>query len=140
LKARNRVSRRGVENAIVWGDEDEASCEMIAKSTIMPPQPYCSDSACMATINQIRQKIHDRDYYLSSHAEDEMVDDYLERQDIEHAILYGRIEKTMTHDHRRTRYRIEGFTMDGRVIHVICRFRDEGSLIIITVYALTEDK
>ena len=69
-----------------------------------------------------------------------MVDDYLERQDVEHAILYGRIEKTMTRDRRGTRYRIEGSTMDGRLIHVICRFREEGSLIIITVYTLTEDK
>ncbi len=94
----------------------------------------------MATIEQIRQKIQNRDYYLSSHAEDEMVDDYLERQDVEFAILGGRIEKTMTHDRRGIRYRIEGFTMDGRLIHVICRFRDEGSLIIITVYALMEDK
>lgn len=93
----------------------------------------------MAIIDQIRQKIQNRDYYLSSHAEDEMVDDYLERRDVESAILRGRIEKTMTHDTRGTRYRIEGTTMDGRLIHVICRFRDEGSLIIITVYALTED-
>ncbi len=93
----------------------------------------------MVTIERIQQKIQDRAYYLSSHAEDEMVDDYLERRDVEQAILQGRIEKTMTHDTRGTRYCIEGPTMDGRMIHVICRFRDEGSLIIITVYALTED-
>ena len=68
-----------------------------------------------------------------------MADDYLERQDVENAILYGRIEKTMTHDRHGTRYHVEGFTMNGRVIHVICRFRDEGSLIMM-VYALTEDK
>ncbi|NJR51655.1 MAG: DUF4258 domain-containing protein [Leptolyngbyaceae cyanobacterium CSU_1_3] len=92
----------------------------------------------MATIDQIRQKVRDRDYYLSSHAEDEMVDDCLERQDVEQAILRGRIEKIMTHDIRGTRYRIDGLTQDGRLIHVICRFRDEGSLII-TVYALMED-
>jgi hypothetical protein len=93
----------------------------------------------MVTIDQIRQKILNRDYYLSSHAEDEMVDDYLERRDVEQAILQGRIEKIMTHDTRGTRYRIEGPTMDNRLIHVICRFRGEGSLIIITVYALMED-
>ena len=92
----------------------------------------------MATIDRIQQKIQNRDYYLSSHAEDEMVDDYLERQDIEQAILQGRIERTLTHDTRGTRYCIEGPTMDGRLVHVICRFRDEGSLIIITVYALME--
>jgi hypothetical protein len=93
----------------------------------------------MASIDQIRQKIRDRDYLLSSHAEDEMIDDYLERQDVESAILKGRIETTMTHDIRGTRYRIEGVTMDGQLIHVICRFRENGSLIIITVYALTEN-
>ena len=93
----------------------------------------------MASIEQIRQKIRDRDYYLSSHAEDEMVDDYLERRDIETAILQGQIENIMTHDTRGTCYRIEGSTIDGRLIYVICRFRENGSLIIITVYALEEN-
>jgi hypothetical protein len=44
----------------------------------------------------------------------------------------------MTHDDRGLRYRIEGATIDGRLIHVIARLRENGSLIIITVYALTE--
>jgi hypothetical protein len=73
---------------------------------------------------------------MSSHAEEEMLDDNLERKDIENAILKGRIEKKMTHDERGTRYRIEGPTRDGKLIHVICRFREHASLIIITVYAL----
>jgi hypothetical protein len=93
----------------------------------------------MTPIDRIREKIISRDYYLSSHAEDEMVDDYLERKDIEHAILRGRIEKTMTHDTRGIRYRIEGATIDGWLIHVICRFRENNSLVVITVYALTEN-
>ena len=65
--------------------------------------------------------------------------DQLERSDIEYAILHGRIEKRMTRDPRGTRYRIEGSTKDGRPIHVICRFNEEGQLLIITVYALTEE-
>jgi Domain of unknown function (DUF4258) len=93
----------------------------------------------MTPIDRLRQKITDRDYFLSSHAEDEMVDDLLERRDVEQAILQGRIEKVMTHDNRGIRYRVEGVTMDGRLIHVICRFRENGSLIIITVYAISED-
>jgi hypothetical protein len=40
--------------------------------------------------------IIDREYYISSHAEEEMLDDELERSDIEHAILEGWIEKRMT--------------------------------------------
>ena len=47
----------------------------------------------MARIQEIRQRIIDRDYYLSSHAEAEMIEDRLERMDIEYAVLKGRIEK-----------------------------------------------
>ncbi len=93
----------------------------------------------MPPIDRIRQKIRTRDYFLSSHAEDEMVDDFLERNDVENAILTGRIEKVMTHDDRGIRYRIESATIDGRMLHVIARSRENGSLIIITVYALTEN-
>lgn len=80
----------------------------------------------------------DKDYYLSSHAEDEMVDDGLERNDIENAILKGRIKKKLTKDIRGTRYRIEGPAKDGRRINVICRCKEDDSLIIITVYASRE--
>ncbi|MBA3966342.1 MAG: hypothetical protein H0X47_11310 [Nitrospirales bacterium] len=52
----------------------------------------------MATLQRIRQKIIDREYYLSSHAEEELLDDELERKDIENAILKGRIEKKMKED------------------------------------------
>jgi hypothetical protein len=90
----------------------------------------------MSLLQKIRQKIIDREYYLSSHAEEELLDDALERQDIEHAILKGRVEKTMTEDIRGTRYRLEGPAQNGRSIHVLCRFKEDANLIIITVYAL----
>nr|VFJ64013.1 MAG: protein of unknown function (DUF4258) [Candidatus Kentron sp. FM]VFJ66311.1 MAG: protein of unknown function (DUF4258) [Candidatus Kentron sp. FM]VFK09747.1 MAG: protein of unknown function (DUF4258) [Candidatus Kentron sp. FM] len=90
----------------------------------------------MATLQNIRQRIIHRDYYLSSHAEEEMLDDDLERKDLENAILQGHIEKKMIHDSRGTRYRIEGPALDGRIIHIICRFGEGARFIIITVYAL----
>ena len=62
----------------------------------------------MSALQEIRQRIVDRDYFMSSHAEEEMLDDDLERKDVENAILRGRIEKKLTHDSRGTRYRIEG--------------------------------
>jgi hypothetical protein len=93
----------------------------------------------MASIQRIRQKVVDRAYYLSSHAEEEMLDDKLERNDVENAILRGRIKKKLSEDVRGTRYRIEGPARDERVIHVICRFREDANLVIITVYALTEE-
>jgi len=90
----------------------------------------------MTTIQRIRQKVIDREYYLSSHAEEEMLDDNLERIDIENAILKGSIERKMTQDIRGTRYRLEGPALDGRLIHVICRFKENANMILITVYAL----
>jgi hypothetical protein len=90
----------------------------------------------MAIFPKIQQRVINRDYYMSTHAEEEMLDDDLERKDVDNAILKGHIEKKMTHDSRGTRYRIEGPSMDGRLIHVICRFKEQSSLIIITVYAL----
>ena len=90
----------------------------------------------MPSLQQIRQWVLDRDYFMSSHAEEEMLEDDLERKDVENAILKGYIEKKLTHDSRGTRYRIEGPALDERLIHVICRFREGASLIIITVYAL----
>jgi hypothetical protein len=93
----------------------------------------------MASIQRIRQKIVDRAYYLSSHAEEEMLDDSLERDDVENALFKGHIDKKLSEDARGTRYRIEGPAKDGRLIHVVCRFREDASLLIITVYALTEE-
>ena len=87
-------------------------------------------------LQRLRQKVVDRAYYLSSHAEEEMTDDELERRDVEHAILKGTIEKKLTQDPRGTRFRIEGPATDGRLIHVICRLDENEQLRIITVYAL----
>ncbi|MBF0397352.1 MAG: DUF4258 domain-containing protein [Desulfobacterales bacterium] len=87
-------------------------------------------------LQKIKQMIIDKEYYISSHAEEELFDDDLERKDIEYAILNGEIDKKMTKDIRGTRYRIEGHARDGRLIHVICRFKEDLNLIIITVYAL----
>jgi len=61
-----------------------------------------------------------------------------DRRDVEHAIRKGRIEKKLTQEPRGTRYRIEGPARDGRLMHVICRYNEDYSLIIITVYALEE--
>lgn len=89
----------------------------------------------MSVLGRIREQVRARDYFLSSHAEDELAEDGLDRADMENAILYGLVDKRLTHDPRGTRYRIEGPARDGRPMHVLCRFREASSLVIITVYA-----
>ncbi|MBF0405120.1 DUF4258 domain-containing protein [Candidatus Magnetominusculus xianensis] len=91
-------------------------------------------------MQRIRQKIIDKDYYISSHAEDEMFDDALEREDVENVILRGIIERKLITDIRGTRYRIEGFSLRGERVHVICRFRENSTLVIITTYVVMEEK
>ena len=94
----------------------------------------------MSVLQRIRQKVIDRSYYLSTHAEEEMWNDFLERTDVENAVLKGKIKKRMKKDIRGTRYLIEGPTKDNRTIHIISRFHEIHDLIIITVYALKEEK
>jgi len=88
----------------------------------------------VTVIEKIRQKVRNRDYYLSSHAEEEMAEDRFERRDVENSIRQGFVQKKLTRDPRGTRYRIEGPAMDGRLMNVLCRFKEAGPLIIITVY------
>lgn len=47
----------------------------------------------VSVLSRIQQRIIDRDYYLSSHAEEEMMDDGPERADVESAILKGFLKK-----------------------------------------------
>jgi len=63
-----------------------------------------------------------------------MAEDSFERGDVENAILRGFLLRKLTHDPRGTRYELEGPAHDGRSMHVLCRFKETGPLIIITVY------
>ena len=64
----------------------------------------------MGLLQRIRQKIVDREYYLSAHAEEEMWAEALERKDVEHAILKGEL--------RRNSWRTPGYEIqNGRPQH-----------------------
>ena len=88
----------------------------------------------MRALARIRQAIREQRYQISSHANDEMADDYLEAVDIEQIILSGHIARRLTHDPRGTRYEVIGETTDGRRAAVVCRFLSSGILRIITTY------
>lgn len=55
---------------------------------------------------------------------------------MESCLLHGRLEKRLTHDARGIRYRIEGASLDGRLMHVICRFQPVSDMLIVTVYVV----
>jgi len=82
--------------------------------------------------------IRERKYRISSHANDEMADDFLEATDIENIIFTGKIMRRFTHDPRGTRYEVLGDTMDNRRAYAVCRFLASGTFLIITAYAEEE--
>jgi len=70
------------------------------------------------------------------HFFEEMAADDLEFADIKRAIETGRISRKFTRDPRGTRYEIVGRSIAERQIGIICRIKNTGKLLFITVYAL----
>jgi len=92
----------------------------------------------MTVLQRIQQAIREEKYRISSHANDEMADDFLEAIDIENIVFTGEIVRRFTHDPRGTRYEVLGDTLDYRRACVVCRFLVSGILLIITAYVEEE--
>ena len=89
-------------------------------------------------LQRMRSAIREQKYRISSHANDEMADDYLLAADIEHIVLTGSIARTFVQDVRGRRYTVLGSTVDDRKVYVVCRFLLSGVLLIITAYVAEE--
>jgi hypothetical protein len=76
---------------------------------------------------------------MSAHAMEEMAEDLLTIEDIESAVLSGRVSRIEKDDPRGTRYTIEGIAMDMQTpVGVVGRFASNGLYLVITVYEVTE--
>ncbi|MEX2316400.1 MAG: DUF4258 domain-containing protein [Pirellulales bacterium] len=86
-------------------------------------------------LQRIRDAVLEQRYTLSEHAYDEMDDDSLDVLDVEAAILTGRIDQTLTHDPRGTRYVVRGKGTDqSTTVEVVVRFVERDHLLVLTVY------
>ncbi len=86
-------------------------------------------------LNQIQEKIRSRDYVLTLHAEDEMINDGLTHFDVENVLLTGRIvgrQKDRQTD--EWKYVVEGRTYGSEIAVVVSKFAFSRKLVIITVY------
>jgi hypothetical protein len=91
----------------------------------------------VAVIDAIREKVVRQEYeFAIPHFFEEMANDDLIFADIETAIAGGRIRRRFTRDPRGTRYEIVGRATDGRQVATICRIKETGNLLFITVYVL----
>jgi hypothetical protein len=75
---------------------------------------------------------------MSAHAMEEMAEDLLTIEDVESAVLNGRVSRIEKDDPRGTRYTIEGVAMDRQTpVGVVGRFASSGFYLVITVYEVT---
>ena len=90
-------------------------------------------------IERIRKKMRKRQFDMSAHAMEEMAEDGLDIEDVECAILNGKLFSIQRGDPRGTKYVIQGRTVDGKTqIEVVGRFSSADRYLIITVYKVTD--
>jgi len=92
-------------------------------------------------IDTIREKVRTGNYeFTIPHFFEELAEDGLIFADVEVAIANGRVRRRLTRELRGTRYEIVGPTTNGRDIGVICRIKETGKLLFITVYVVESPK
>lgn len=88
-------------------------------------------------LQQIREKLGQRLYVMTLHAEEEMDDDGLSILDVEQGIFTGEIlERQRDKNTGEFKYRIRGVTLEGDLVEVVVKLGLTGKVVIITVYLL----
>ncbi|MCG9129371.1 DUF4258 domain-containing protein [Candidatus Poribacteria bacterium] len=83
----------------------------------------------------IKEKVRLKEYVLTLHAEDEIIDDGLTHFDVENAVLTGKIvARQKDRNTNEWKYVIEGKTHGSEIPMVVSKFSFSKKLVIITVY------
>ena len=86
-------------------------------------------------LQQMREKIRNRQYLMTLHAEEEMDEDEMSIFDVESIILTGRItERQKDSETAEWKYIVEGETIEGSSAHAVGKISVTSKLVIITVY------
>jgi hypothetical protein len=86
---------------------------------------------CPRALDRIRALVRQGEYILSIHAENEMADDRFTEQDLEAAILNGRIARRERDRIGRAKYVIQGTALDRRGMTAVAQFFQTRQLIVI---------
>jgi hypothetical protein len=88
-------------------------------------------------LQQIREKLNQRLYVMTLHAEEEMDNDGLSILDIEEGVFTGEIvERQQDKNTGEFKYRIRGSTLEGDSVEVVVKLGLTGKVVIITFYLL----
>lgn len=84
---------------------------------------------------RFRSLVRKRQYILTIHALDEMGEEDVLDEDIEHVILKGRIvERQVDRATRERKYVLTGTDLAGEPVGVVLKMGSAGKVVIITVY------
>ena len=88
---------------------------------------------------EIQKLIKKKDYLFSNHADEERTKDKLATEDIEEAVLSGKVIEERLNDPRGESRLIVGKTEDQRLIHVVIGLRF-GKPVIVTCYIPSKEE
>ncbi len=88
---------------------------------------------------KIQELIKKKDYLFSEHADEERTYDQLSVQEIEEAIIAGRVVEERLDDPRGESRLIAGKSKNGKLIHAVIGVRFEKP-VIVTVYLPSEEQ
>lgn len=88
---------------------------------------------------KIREKIKKKNYLFSEHADEERTKDQLTVQEIEEAIIAGRVVEERLDDSRGQSRLVAGKSKNGKLIHAVIGVRFEKP-VIVTVYLPSIEK
>jgi len=88
-----------------------------------------------STLSNFRHLIRTLQYFVSTHATEELEDDNLTILDLENIILTGQIvARQRDSQTREVKYIIDGITLDGDSAQAVVKVGFSGKLIVITCY------
>lgn len=88
-------------------------------------------------LRRLREKIRQREYVVTTHADEEMYEDGLTIWDVEEAVLAGEIvERQRDRRLGEWKYVVHGRAKRGPALAVVARIGYNQRMIIITVYLL----
>lgn len=85
-------------------------------------------------IEWIKTRVRQNKYLWSLHADEERRNDGLEIQDVEEALLNGKVLETYPQDPRGASCLVYGECKKGVSVHIVCGKNSKEWLVIITVY------
>ena len=86
-------------------------------------------------LHRMRERIRERRYVMTLHAEEEMRADELTIYDVERCILTGHVvERQRDRATSESKYVVQGQALDGTDAAVVVKFSPTRTLVILTTY------